>query len=185
MVLYVVRAGVREDWKSEATKYALGGLGAFGGFGITEFTGEFIVKASGISEVWQKVLVKALTRIGFSLLFAGLSWITGGVLAWIFFAMALGSVAGIYLDIVEAVHAGGVKGLAELAALKVLGAEESTSEITEEFEIPEFKVITGEEKKEETGTTAETASAETIPAEIPVEVEVSEGGEKATASLYG
>ena len=144
--MYVLRAGIREEWKSEAEKYVLGGLGAFGGFGISEFTGEFIVRSFKISDMWKKFFVKAFMRVGFSVLFAGLSWMTSGLMSWIFFAMALGSVSGLFLDVFGLVQPGGFKGLAESLAVGSMSNETKTAPTVVFTPIPET-----EKKQEEQG----------------------------------
>lgn len=122
-MVYVVRAGVREDWKTEAIKGVVGGVAAVGGFGISEFTAEYVVKAANIADAIQKLLAKVGVRIGFGLLFMGISWMTGGIVSWIFLAMAMGSFGGIALDLMEYF---GVtpKGAAEFLALSGAGFEE-------------------------------------------------------------
>jgi len=163
MGLFVVRAGVKEDIRTELEKYVVGGLSAMGGFGISEFTGEYIVKAARISEAWQKLLVKALTKVGFGLLFAGLSWMTGGILSWILFAMAMGSVGGIAMDLIEYLYPAGIKGAAELLAV-------GRPKTEVKFEEPKFELPKEEAPKEE-------APSE-LPAETPVTApEVMKGAE--------
>jgi len=159
MGLFVVRAGVKEDIRTELEKYVVGGLSAMGGFGISEFTGEYIVKAARISEAWQKLLVKALTKVGFGLLFAGLSWMTGGILSWILFAMAMGSVGGIAMDLIEYFYPAGIKGAAELLAVGRPKTE------VMKFEEPKFELPKEEAPSE-------------LPAETPVTApEVMKGAE--------
>jgi len=172
MAVHVLRVGIREDMKTEMEKYVLGGVSAIGGFGISEFTGEYVVKAAGISDAMQKLLIKVATRIGFGLLFAGLSWMTGGILTWIFFAAAMGAIGGIALDILEYFHPAGIKGLAEMAALG--GTTVTTEEVSYNPPV-EFKV---EELPKE-----ETSATETVEVTPTVEV-VPTVEEKKKASLY-
>jgi len=99
--MYVVRAGVRESWKSEVAKAVVGGVAAATGFGISEFTAEYVVNAAGIYDAIQKLFAKMAVRVGLGLVFLGISWVAGGILSWIFLAMSMGSVGGIALDIFE------------------------------------------------------------------------------------
>lgn len=173
MALHVLRVGVREDMRTELEKFLVGGISAIGGFGISEFTGEFIVKSTKISKAWQKLVVRMFTRIGFGLLFAGLSWMTGGILAWVFFAMAMGAVGGIAMDLIEYFHPGGVKGLAEMMALGSAGSEYEYEQFEPKFEMPEVNI---EPSNTESETKAE-AEVEVLPAEVTT-------NEKKAVSLY-
>lgn len=116
-MVYVVKAGIREEIKTEAEKFGCAALGGFGGFGVTEFTGEYIVKAMKISDATKKFLTKALIRTVFGVGFAVLSWHMSGLVSWILFSACAGSFAGIFYDLMEWKFPGGLKGLAESMAI--------------------------------------------------------------------
>lgn len=122
--MYVVKAGIREELKTEAEKFGCAALGGFSGFGLTEFTGEYIVKAMKISDATKKFMTKALIRTAFGVTFAVLSWHVSGLASWILFSASAGSFAGIFYDLMEWKFPGGLKGLAEgLAVGEDLGNE--------------------------------------------------------------
>ena len=99
--MFVLKAGVREDVKTELEKGVVGGISAIAGFGISEYTSEYIIKAAKVSDAVKKLVLKVATKVGFGLLFLGISWMTGGIVSWILLAAAMGSFGGIALDVME------------------------------------------------------------------------------------
>lgn len=136
-MVHVVRAGVREEWKTEATKIASTGAGAFAGFGISEFTGEFITRYTDMTG-GTKLAAKSIVRVLFAVLFIGLSYMTGGILSWFLFAASAGSFGGVFMDLVEFFKAGGVKGMAQEMAMRAKGARitrEAAERVVETFTV--------------------------------------------------
>lgn len=122
MGITAVRFGINEGMKEEMTKYAVGGVGGFLGFGISEFTGEFISSYSDLSE-GKKTAVKVFTRLMWFAIFFGLSlYAPAGWITWALAGAGIGSFAGIFMDIFEHFSPGGAKAAGQKAALSLKGA---------------------------------------------------------------
>ena len=110
-MVMTVTFGINEGVKEELTKYGVGALGAFAGFGISDFTAEYI--ASKVAKTaGTRTGIKIVMRVIFFALFFVLSTMTSGLMTWFIAAMGLGSFAGIYNDIFEYFVPGGFAGLA-------------------------------------------------------------------------
>ncbi len=96
----VIRVGVNEGLEEEAKKAAIVGAGMAAGFGISEFTSEYVVKSAKATGD-KAMILKIATRIGFVLVFSVLSFMTGGVLSIVLFGAAAGAMGGVFYDVVS------------------------------------------------------------------------------------
>ncbi len=116
--MYVLRSGVNEGLKVEAEKLAYGGIGGIAGFGLSEFTSEYLVKAANIGDALKKLLVKSAVKILMAAGFAVASYYVGGVPSFVLLAAGMGCIGGIIYDVIDYFKPGAFKGLAEEMALQ-------------------------------------------------------------------
>ncbi len=133
-MVYVFRAGIDEGYKEEAIKAVSTGFGAIGGFGISEFTGEFITKYAGLTGN-KKLIGKAIVRILIAIGLFGASLMAGGMLTWILYAASAGSVGGVFYDIVSYLYPGGFTGLAERAVIRAKSTSVIADRVVKEFTV--------------------------------------------------
>ena len=139
--MYVFRAGVNEGYQDEIAKAVSTGVGAIGGFGISEFTGEFVTKYAGLTGT-NKLIGKAVIRVLLALMFFGASLMTGGVITWILYAMSAGSVGGVFYDLVSYLYPGGFTGLAERAVIRAKSTGVVAERVVKEFEVTPAPTVT-------------------------------------------
>lgn len=121
MAITAARFGINEGTMEEVKKYSVMGFGGFAGFGISEFTGEFLTKYAGWTGA-KKTAVKIGFRLLFWIIFFGLSmYAPPGLVTLLLAGAGVGAFSGIFLDLFEAVQPGGVKGAAEAAVLSLKG----------------------------------------------------------------
>jgi len=121
MGITAVRFGINEGTKEELTKYTIGGLGGFLGFGISEFTGEFIATYAGLAG-GRKTLVKILSRLGmFGVFFMLSMYAPAGWTTWVLAGAGVGAFAGMFYDLYQHFMPGGFTGAAQQAALSFKG----------------------------------------------------------------
>lgn len=117
MAITAVRFGINEGTKEEITKYAVGGVGGFVGFGISEFTGEFISQYAGL-EGTKATITRIFSRLLLFGVFFGLSlYAPAGWITWLLAGAGVGSFAGIFMDLYKHFEPAGITGSAQKAAL--------------------------------------------------------------------
>lgn len=95
-----------EDFK----KAALDAIGVGVGYLASDFAGEYVARASNQTG-WTKTGIKAAVRLVFGVLGIFAGNMTSGALSVFLFMFAVGALAGILVDILEAVVPGGVPSL--------------------------------------------------------------------------
>jgi len=120
MVAVVERFGIRENVVESVRKYGVYSVGAFAGFGVSQFTAEFITKYAKLSGATATV-VKVITRLGWWFIFIWLSAMMPSPALTAFMAGAgIGSFAGVFMDIFNTMYPGGFSSMAS-AAVASLG----------------------------------------------------------------
>ncbi len=121
MGITAVRFGINEGTKEELIKYTAGGIGAFAGFGISEFTGEFLTTYMELSDA-TKLVVKMLVRLGmFGLFFILSLYAPAGIITWIVAGAGIGAFSGMFLDLYNYFTEGGPTAAGQQAALSLKG----------------------------------------------------------------
>ena len=121
MGITAVRFGINEGTKEEMIKYGVGGVGAFVGLGISEFTGEFITSYAELSE-GKKVIVKMLIRLVlFGGFFMASLYAPAGLITWLLAGAGIGAFAGIFMDLYGYFSEGGFTAAGQKAALSLKG----------------------------------------------------------------
>jgi len=121
MGITAIRFGISEGTKEEMMKYGVGGLGAFMGLGISEFTGEFITTYAELAG-GKKTVVKILVRLLLFGAFFGLSlYVPAGWITWLVAGAGIGSFAGIFYDLYNHFMEGGFTAAGQRAALSFKG----------------------------------------------------------------
>jgi len=121
MGITAIRFGINEGTKEEMTKYTVGGVGGFLGFGISEFTGEFLSTYTDLSGA-KKTATKVFIRLMWFAIFFGLSlYAPAGWITWVLAGAGIGSFAGIFMDLFEHFSPGGTKAAGQNAALSLKG----------------------------------------------------------------
>jgi len=134
MVTVVERFGVRESVVEGVRKYGVYSVGAFAGFGISQFTAEFITKYAKLSGA-SEVVVKVITRFGWWFIFLWLSSVAPSPALTAFLAGAgIGSFAGIFSDIFYKLYPGGFSGMATTAVASLSGARPMSVSFAKEGE---------------------------------------------------
>ena len=121
MGITAIRFGISEGTKEEMMKYGVGGLGAFMGLGVSEFTGEFITTYAELAE-GKKTAVKILVRLLLFGAFFGLSlYVPAGWITWLVAGAGVGSFAGVFYDLYSHFMEGGFTAAGQKAALSFKG----------------------------------------------------------------
>jgi len=121
MGITAIRFGISEGTKEEMMKYGVGGLGAFMGLGISEFTGEFITTYADLTK-GKKTAVKVLVRLLLFGAFFGLSlYVPAGWITWLVAGAGVGAFAGVFYDLYGYFMEGGFAAAGQKAALSFKG----------------------------------------------------------------
>jgi len=132
-----LETGVREEAGEELFKVFLTGSGAVTGLTTSELAAETVARVWGVTG-WRKAGVKALTRGIVGSVFYGLSLTIGGVVGFFLFVACAGAVGGIALDVLEVFVPGGVKGLAEDIAVRVMATRKTAEKLARRIEEEEL-----------------------------------------------
>jgi len=125
MAVIVERFGIRENVVDEIRKYAVYSVGAFAGFGISQFTAEFLTRYANLSGS-TAMLVKILSRFGWWFVFIYLSTMMPSPALTAFMAGAgIGAFAGIFNDIFEKLYPGGFTSMASATVASLRGRTQS------------------------------------------------------------
>jgi len=107
-----------EDFK----RVALDAIGVGAGYIVSDIAGEVTAKATKQTG-WGKVGVKVLMRIIVSVLGLFLGGATTGLISTVLFMFAVGSFAGIFVDILGGIFPGGIATLTTAMVVKMNRAE--------------------------------------------------------------